>query len=94
LSILPCSHESSLPTKEKIISRALAHPVGLLRKLHCYPAARTVHKAGIEVSDELEKAADFILTSIDWPEAEILEIRHFKSDVGCEHGCSLFRVSE
>ena len=27
-----CSHESSLPTKEKIISRALAHPVGLLRK--------------------------------------------------------------
>ncbi|MEY2603280.1 MAG: hypothetical protein QOH31_1054 [Verrucomicrobiota bacterium] len=27
-----CSHESSLPRKEKIISRALAHPVGLLRQ--------------------------------------------------------------
>jgi hypothetical protein len=65
-----------------------------LRKLHCYPAARIVHKAGIEVSDELEKAADLTLTSIDWLEAEILEIRHFKSAVGCEHGCSLFRVSE
>jgi hypothetical protein len=28
-----CSHESSLPRKERIISRALAHPGGLLRKL-------------------------------------------------------------
>jgi hypothetical protein len=28
-----CSHESSLPRKEKIISRALAHPVGLLRRV-------------------------------------------------------------
>jgi hypothetical protein len=27
-----CSHESSLPRKERIISRALAHPVGLLRR--------------------------------------------------------------
>jgi len=27
-----CSHEPSLPRKEKIISRALAHPVGLLRQ--------------------------------------------------------------
>src|SRR5271165_4731688 len=27
-----CSHELSLPTKERIISRALAHPVGLLRR--------------------------------------------------------------
>jgi hypothetical protein len=65
-----------------------------LRKLRCQPAAWIVHKAGIEVSDELEKAADLILTSIDWLEAEILEIRHFKNAVGCEHGCSLFRVSE
>jgi hypothetical protein len=40
-----CSHKPSLPTKEKIISRALAHPVGLLRKLHCEPAAWIVHKS-------------------------------------------------
>jgi hypothetical protein len=40
-----CSHESSLPAKEKIISRAFAHPVGLLRKLHCEPAAWIVHSA-------------------------------------------------
>ena len=51
-------------------------------------------KAGIEVSDKLENGADLILTSIDWLETEILEIRHFESAVGCEHGCSLFRVSE
>src|ERR1700730_4874788 len=57
---LLCSHESSLPTKEKIISRALAHPVGLLRQAALPASSLDCSQISSTAADEEEKTRNGI----------------------------------